>query len=311
MPYECSSDGTAFAHLVLQPSKYAPPVESLVSIAPSGEVHEFRLDQLNELHDVMQKGDYASESDVVFLVRAAPEDKPGKESFVTSDGVKHEITANLAEHHDYLVIFDGKGNYKKKVQVDDSFAVHRVGMFPSGAFLAFGFDKDDHSPKLMMLKDDGTLLKLLDLSKKQAPASIFGTLDDSRKGPAVFVKPVQLMPYGDSIVVVFNKSKFPLLEVNQAGAMRAIKPKLPEGMQINMLIPSDENLYALTDETRDGSIYELNAHDGKVLRQFQLADQRLGAEIACVHDGKFLSFAHSDGKLVPMIGTAEPGASAD
>ncbi len=310
-PYECTNDGAVFANLVLQPSELSPPVELIVSIAPSGEVHEFRLDQLSELHDVMPKGDYASESEVVLLVRAAPEDKQGKKSFVTSDGVEHEVTGNLAEHHDYLVIFDRKGNYKKRVQIDDSFAVYRVGMFPSGAFLAFGFDHGDHSPKLMMLKEDGTLLKLLDLSKNHAPASMFGTLDGSGKGPAIFVKPVQLMPYGDSIVVVLNQSKFPLLEVNGAGAMRAIKPKLPEGMQINMLIPSDENLYALTNETRDGSIYELNAHDGKVLRRFQVADHGLGVEVACVHDGKFLSFAHSEGNLVPMIGTAEPVASAD
>jgi hypothetical protein len=32
--------------------------------------------------------------------------------------------------------------------------------------------------------------------------------------------------------------------VNQAGAIRVIKPKLPEGVQIDVLVPSDENLYA-------------------------------------------------------------------
>jgi hypothetical protein len=47
--------------------------------------------------------------------------------------------------------------------------------------------------------------------------------------------------------------------VNQAGAIRVIKPKLPEGVPIDVLVPSDENLYARVNPARNGSIYELNA----------------------------------------------------
>jgi hypothetical protein len=49
--------------------------------------------------------------------------------------------------------------------------------------------------------------------------------------------------------------------VNQAGASRVIKPKLPEGVQIDVLVPSDENLYARVNPARHGSIFELNAQD--------------------------------------------------
>jgi len=105
-----------------------------------------------------------------------------------------------------------------------------------------------------------------------------------------------------------EKTTFPLLEVNEAGAIRAIQPKLPNGVQISMLVPSDENLYARVNEIRDGSIYELNAQDGAVLRRLQVGDNESGADVACVHDEKFLSFQHSDGKLVPLIGAAEPAA---
>src|ERR1035438_5318089 len=87
MPLECTSDGTAFVYMVPQPpryssGKYLPPVEQLVSVRPSGEAHEFRLDQLTDLYDLQQKGYYASESNVVSLVIAALEDEQGKEAFV-------------------------------------------------------------------------------------------------------------------------------------------------------------------------------------------------------------------------------------
>lgn len=303
MPFECTSDGAAFVNLVFQSSIYSPPVVLVVAILPSGEAHEFRLDQLTDLQDVMQKGYYASESGVAFLVRAAREDKQGEETFVASDGVKHEVSGNLAEHHDYIVIFDRKGNYQRTVQIDDSLAVQRVGVFPSGTFLAFGFDKEDRSPKITMLKDDGTILKLLEISKNDAPTSMFGTADANGKGPDVFIRPVQLVPYGDSIVVVLNKSKFPLLEVSETGVIRAIKPKLPDGIQINLLIPSDENLYALVNDKSDGPVYEVSEKDGGIVRRFQVENS--AGDVACVHRGKFVAFSHGEGKLVPLIGTAE------
>src|SRR5947208_942626 len=44
-PFECTDDGTVFVNMLLQPSKLSPPVEMLVSVSLSGEIHEFRLDQ--------------------------------------------------------------------------------------------------------------------------------------------------------------------------------------------------------------------------------------------------------------------------
>ncbi|MGA8430415.1 MAG: hypothetical protein WB729_11385 [Candidatus Sulfotelmatobacter sp.] len=316
MPSECSGDGTAFLYVLLPAVRKGPtvlsssrvpdgpPIELLVSIARSGEAHEFRLDQITDLYDVHQKGYYASESNVGVLVIAATEDKWGPREFVTSDGTKHEVNRSLAEHHDHLLIFDRAGNYKRRVQIDDTLAINRIGMFPSGVFLALGFDRQDHSPKLAMLQEDGTLLKFLEIPKDDAPKSMLGTQDGGGRGPAVFVAPAQLVPDGDSIVIVQNKSKFPLLEVNEAGAVRVIKPDLPEGVQIDKLIPSDGNLYARVNE--QGSIYELNAQTGKTLRHLQIGDHEPDVDVVCVHDGKFLSFEHEGGELVPLVGTAEP-----
>jgi len=318
VPSECTGDGTAFLYMLLPPVPQGPtvlssfrvpdgpPAELLVSVAPSGEAHEFRLDQITDLYDVRQKGYYASESNVSVLVIAAEEDKRGTQEFITSDGTKHEVNRSLAEHHDYLLIFDQAGNYKRRVQIDDTLAIHRIGMFPSGVFLAFGFDRQDQSPKLAMLKEDGILLKFLETPKGGAPKSMLGPQDGGGRGPAVFVAPAQLVPDGDSIIIVQNKSKFPLLEVNEAGAVRVIKPDLTQGVQIDKLIPSDGNLYARVNEQGSISFYELNRQTGKVLRRLQIGDHDPEVDVACVHGEKFLSFEHDGGKLMPLVGTAEP-----
>lgn len=96
-----------------------------------------------------------------------------------------------------------------------------------------------------------------------------------------------------------------------SGAITAIRPQLPKDTQIEGLITSDLSLYARVNSATDGAIYEISAHDGTVMRRLQLSDGRTASEVACVHDGKFLSFEHGEGKLIPLIGTAEPAAPAE
>jgi hypothetical protein len=270
MPSECTEDGTVFLTMVspippgTPPDKIAPPTLLLVSVSRSGEAHSFPLNQVSDLYDVHQNDDYVSESNVIFLVSAADEDKQGKRTYTSTDGSQHEFTRNVAEHHHYIVLFDRQGNYQKKVQIADTLEPTRVGLFPSGSFLVYGYDKTDHAPKLAMMKDDGTLLKFLEIPKGNAPDSALGTKDGSGKGPAAYLAPVQFTGQGHFIYLVQNKTNFPLVEVNEAGVLRVVKPHLPEGVQVDMLIPSDENLYAYLGELREGSIYELNAQDGTV-----------------------------------------------
>jgi len=318
VPALCANDGTAFLNMLVpaaldgQPiasavrmSKVGPPLEVTVSVPLSGDAHEFRLDQVNDPHDVRLKGANVLDSEVVLLVIAAAENKRGKETISAANGTKRELDANLAERHDYFVIFDRQGNYEKKVQVEDIFGLYRFAQFSSGTFLVLGLDKQDHSPKLAMLNDDGTLLRYLEIPKNDAPKSMFGTLNGTGKGPAIYVAPAQLVPHGDSIIIVQNKSKFPLLEVSPGGAIRVIKSKLPSGVQIERLIPSDKNFYVRGDGPGDKMIYELNDRTGTVLRRFPVSDGEPGANVACIHDGEFISFEQVGGTLVRLVGTTE------
>jgi hypothetical protein len=315
LPFECTSDGTAFVTMVpiggqVHPPLYAPPPLLLTSVSPSGHANTFPLDQATEqLYDVREVDHYVSDSSVIFLIKAASENKPTKQTYSKPDGSEAEFTKNIAERHFYIVTFDRDGEHQKTIKIDDAFQIQRLGIFPSGAFLVFGYDEKNHSPQLAMLKDDGTLLRTLQIPRGDAPESLLGTKDGSGKGSAVYVAPTQFVPKGQSIVIVQNKTTFPLLEVNEGGAITAIPIKLPQGTQIDALIPSEHNFYARVNPISDGSIYEIIAQEGTVLRRFALNDGRDSAGVACVHDGKFLSFDHGDGKLVPLIGTAEPAVN--
>jgi len=317
LPFQCTNDGTAFVDMVpvgaqMHPPAYAPPPLLLTSVSPTGHANTFPLDQTTEqLFDVREIDHYAAESEVIFLIKAAKESKPIKQTYTKEDGSQSEITKNTADRNVYIITFNRDGEHKKTIEIDSGFRIQNVGVFPSGDFLIFGYDEKDHSPKLAMLKSDGTSLRPLEIPKNDAPDSMFGTKDDPGKGGAVYIAASQFVPAGHSIIVVQNKTTFPLLEVNEGGAITAIPTKLPRGMKIDGLIASDQHLHARVTPADDGSIFEIGAHDGMVIRRFILSDGHSASGVACVHDGKFLSFEHGDGKLIPLIGTAEPAVSAE
>jgi hypothetical protein len=315
LPFKCTSDGTIFATFVgsvpansgLLPP-LIPPLQ-FVSIRPPEQGVVFRLDQVPELFVSREIDHYPSDSEVVFLVLASRENKPEKRTVSWGkEGGKREYTTNAAEQHPYIVSFGRDGKYKHTVEIDDDFSIQHLGVFPSGTLLAFGFDKSDHSPKLAMLKEDGRLLKYVEIPKGDTPDSMVGGRDSPRRG---VLAQSELVPEGHSIFIVQNKTTFPVLEVSEGGTIRAIHPKLVKGEQTEAAIPSDRSLYVIASpETMErgsaGVIYEVNPEDGSLLRRFELAVGRKASDVACIHEGKFLSLDCGDGKVVPLIGSAEP-----
>jgi hypothetical protein len=318
LPWQCTSDGTIFVDFVstvpanagLPPPPPGMPPMLLTSVSPTGQGQVFRLDQVPELYVSSEQDHYASDSEVVFLVRAARENKPVRQSY-TVGSYHGEYTSNAAEQSLYIVSFDRNGEFQRTIEPESSFRIQWIGVFSSGTFLAFGYDEKDRSPRLAMLKQDGTLLKSLEIPKGDAPEKL-GT----QLGRGWAMSPSELVPEGHAILVVQNKTTYPLLEISQGGAIRAIHPRLPKGERIEYVIPADQNLYVIAgqDDASGHSaevIYELNAEDGTVLKRFELTEGRTPADgVACVHEGKFLSIDYGDGQVVPLVGTPEPVTTA-
>ncbi len=134
---------------------------------------------------------------------------------------------------------------------------------------------------------------------------------DKRRPGGFTVAQSDLVTVGRSIIIVQNKTTFPLLEVSEGGAVRAIHPKLPDKDQIETVIPSDRGLYLVVvakngQQSDSEVIYEANPAIGAVMRRFELNDFQTPSDVACIHDGKFLSIDYRDGKVVPLVGSAEP-----
>lgn len=316
LPFECTSDGTLFISFVgtipgaagVPPPPTPPPI-LLTSVSPTGHGQTFALDKIPGLYVSRQIGHFASDSEVVFLVRASRENKLVQQPY--SVGNAHgEYTSNAAEQRLYIVSFSRDGEFKKAIEIEDTFRIQQLGVFPSGTFLAFGFDAKDHSPKLVMLKDDGTLLRSLDIPKGDAPESMLSSKDSAHPF-AIF--PSQLVAAGQSILLIQNDTTFPLLEVNEGGFIRAIRPKLPHDEEIEGLINSDKNLYVIAAKAgkrnSDETIYELDHENGTALRRFELKSVRTPSDVGCIHDGKFLSIDYAGGKVLPLVGSVEPATA--
>jgi hypothetical protein len=306
LPFQCTEDGTVFFNQPRPPDPAAPFAANLEisSVSVSREVHSFPLNHVPDLYDIRQRDYYGSDSNVVFLVKAARENKQAMQTLTAPDRSQVHGSENVAEHYSYVLVFDREGKFQEAVQIDEAFQIVKLSVFPSGTFLAYGYDKSDQSPKLAMLKDDGKLIKFLEIPPGDAPESALTSAPSDKGSSFSRIAPVQFVPSGRNIIVVQNKTSFPLLEVNEAGAIRAIRADLPNEAQINTLIPSDNNLYARVNEGSVGTIYELNTRDGSVLRKFRMAEGGT-ANIACVHERKFLSFETWQGKLLPLFGSMD------
>ncbi|MGA8763478.1 MAG: hypothetical protein WB562_11495, partial [Candidatus Sulfotelmatobacter sp.] len=315
LPFDCTSDGTVFVTLAsfpransgLRPLPPGPPPMLLTSVPRSGDGRTFRLDRVPDLHISEQVDSFAFDSGVLFLVNASQENKPQKRAYTVGD-YHGESTVNTAEQSTYILVFSREGEYKRTIPITDEFEIRKVGVFPSGTFLALGYDRKDHIPRLVMLKEDGTLLKPLEIPKEGAPES----MSDSTHT----IVPSQLVSRDHTIIIAQTRGNYPLLEISEGGSIRAIRPKLGNGEQLESLIPADKNIYVVArrvtqQERTEESIYEVRPEDGTAIRSFTLSETGRSADsVACVIDGKFLSLDYGEDKVVRLIGSAEPIAGA-
>jgi hypothetical protein len=302
LPFQCTADGTIFVRFVSgAPAGITPtPLQTstLVSISPSGLPHSFLLGQVPDLHILSEVDHYAYDSGVIFLIR-------GTANSTGHDSNRDTPAERAATRHTYIISFDRDGRYQRTTEVDDRLRIQRLAVFASGIFLVFGYDPKGHAPELTLLKEDGTYLRSLDVPTGAMPNLAIGT-EGAKQGVLVAVEFVRL---GSSVMVLQTQGDFPILEVSQGGTVRAVPNKLPSGIRIDDLVPSDGNVFALVKADRNSrhdSMYEIRPQDGTVQRIFTMDDERDAAAVACVHDGKFLSLDYADGKVTPLVGTAEP-----
>jgi hypothetical protein len=324
----CAADGTMLVHFVEFSPRQFVPKSSFYSISPSREAHSFQLDQVPNFYDLSVDGSYLGESEVVFLVSGAAEYKEGTRSAVLPDGEKKEWKANVAEHHNYIFVYDRGGHFKQVIQLENNFSIQSLGVFSGGTFLAYGFDNASRSPRLGLVKEDGTLIEYLQLLEDYLPPDLKKAQQAQKHSPSLaplILGQAQFVALGSNIIVASTWSRGPLLEISEAGAIRAIPVKLSKDEVIGSVLASETALYVraipasespfLNQQppkempARKDAFYEVSREDGTILKRLEVAGKP-GPNVSCAHDNDFVGFTWSEKKFALLVGTAEPASNS-
>ncbi len=321
IPLMCSSDGTPFIEMAVVGEKGIGIENVLVSISKDG-ARNFVLKKAPGLHAVREKGFFPGDSAVAFLVNATRDERESKQTIIVANGERHERTGKFGEKHDFIVIFDRKAEYKETIELDLPFAALRIGIFPSGNFLVVGFDQFRRAPQLVILREDGTLLRLLDFPRRY---SVQGNESKSQErawsrlpagGATTFVlSGAQLVSSGRSLLLVVPRTTA-VLEVTEGGEVSRHPLSIPQGFALDSFIPSGSGWYvSLRKTSGDGNqsspvamhelppavIYEFNPQDGTPVRK--IIPVHTDAHVACQHEGEFLALqVDSDMNFVVLRG---------
>src|SRR5262249_26196038 len=138
------------------------------------------------------------------------------------------------------------GSYRGSLKLDSNFHPMQLAAFSSGTFLIAGLD-EDKIPRVGLFNSGGKLVKYL-----QLPRDI--TDDAKRAGEAfassglsasanVIALLSQLYPYNENVLLIRSGSVTPIYEIRESGEVRPVRVKIPNGLTVDYLIPSDRNWF--------------------------------------------------------------------
>ena len=223
----------------------------------------------------------------------------------------------------YIARFDSDGSYKGALKLDLPFRPTHLSGFKSGSFLTSGLD-EGNIPHVALLGSGGQLLRYIEFPKEKqtgAEKTVAGSfgLDASPEFASIMLAGfTSFFQYQDDVLYIRGRSRAPIYEIGAGGEAKAVKIKSPEGYSGEYLLPSDRNWFVVSAEVgkftgAKGVIYEVNPSSGEFLGRYlaegsgQSKSVSEGqSDLACVHDGEFISVRHEGGKLTVLRGTAMP-----
>lgn len=304
-PIQCGGDGRYFTNITLPPDFKK---DQLYSVSKSDGVIKYSLDAVSELHDISVKSYSPIPSGVLFLVNATSGKDEQHYVGRAQDGRQIKWTLHTGDHLDYLLKFDKTGAFRGKVGIDSGIRLSRVAMFGSGTYLGIGLTLSDSSMHLMLLDENGELLRLLDPPKQLIDIAREEAKSFQSTQPIVPLAPwVQFVPVHENILMVAAHSRGEVFEVRPGGDITVLKLKLPKGLTVGALVPSTDRLYAWIPSPKDADdltkahVYEFD-RDGEILRELKPGGASI-EEIACEQDGTFIALRlDKDGRLVALKG---------
>jgi len=241
---------------------------------------------------------YPSESGALALVLAGESSQGG-------------TSANSGPRHYYVVTFGTDGAYKSQVKIDASFTPSKIAGFDSGILLAYGADRNTDQPTLALLKQDGSVLRYLqlDTSVRNWYASKTDSNESASRSP-ITLPSGQLTPYSDSVLLVSQGSTLPVFAIREDGSIRAVRVAIPDGYTLDSIITRPQQWYVRfrarpleaerTTSDAPSPLFEVNPEEGTLIERLSPVGVRAD-EVACFQRGNLIAFRRgADGKLIGM-----------
>jgi hypothetical protein len=301
-PIDSTPDGAVFLQTSQSPNLQAATLWSIAKVDDTSAVISFAPEKAPDLHDPQLRTYFATDSLVVELINATPDDAMSSSKqviVVPRTGERAERTVRSGARHDYIATFDRQGNCKRAAQLDVPFKPQRLAVFGSGQILLVGYDTENKT-KFAFINDDGSMQRLLDTDKPmEGWQKMIEGMGLSNRGPAedwAGAPPplglVQIVPFRDGILFVSPGLTW-ILEISPSGSFRRIPIHVPEGLVIDHFIPSDKMWYvsfrkygADTNESLETTLYEISPVDGRLVERFDTSPLPVSG-IASAHDGEF------------------------
>jgi hypothetical protein len=113
------------------------------------------------------------------------------------------------------------------------------------------------------------------------------------------------------VLLIRGGNVTPTYEIRESGEVRPVRIKIPDGLTVDHLVPSDRNWFLVVREgllaDKSDTIYEVNSENGEPVRQYRIPSKsELKEAISCAFRDGFVGLSHQQGRLTVLHGVAEP-----
>jgi hypothetical protein len=311
----CDSHGNPYVMV----TRILPPNSiQVLKFDPDGLI-TFETSKITDVVEPKWVSDFISDSQLYMLVEG--DTRTEQRTTKTDDGKDRVDWVKTGEPKYYIAQFDSDGSYKGAMKLDLPFVPKKLSGFKSGNFLAAGIDASNVI-HVALLDARGQWLRDVDFPKEKqesADKTLQRSLGTSASSPEfasmLVVGLASFFPYQGSVLYIRARTGAPIYEIREGGDAQRLKISAPEGYSVEYLLPSDRNWFVVSTEQgkmtdAKSKIYEVNPSTGEVLARY-LAEGAGHAksitegqsDLACFHEGEFISVRHKDGKLSVLHGT--------
>jgi hypothetical protein len=302
-----------------------PGTDDVFKFSEKGIV-TFQTSKISDIVEPKWIADFASDSELYVLIEGNT--RTEQHNTKNDDGQDVVYWETTGEPRYYIARFDADGSYKGALKLDLPFRPKRLSGFASGNFLVAGVDAG-FVLRLALLDSSGQLLRNIKVAinarfakeeQEAAEKTATRSLDEVPSEVAGWMRYswISFLPYQNDVLYVRGRTGAPIYEINAGGQAHPVKIKSPEGYSVDYMIPSDRNWFVVFAESgkdfeAKSVVDELSPSSGELLAHYlvegaghteEFAEGQ--SDVACFHEGEFVSVYRQAGKFTVLHGTPTP-----